>query len=34
MARARRWLGVYLDSPHAADPEAEEAYRRLSNAGR
>ena len=31
MARARRWLGVYLASPHAADAEAEEAYRRLAN---
>lgn len=29
-ARARRWLELYLTSPHQADPEAEEAYRRLS----
>jgi hypothetical protein len=30
MARARRWLGVYLEHPHAADPEAEDAFRRLA----
>jgi hypothetical protein len=30
MARARQWLGVYLQHPHGADPEAEEAYRRLA----
>ena len=29
-ARARKWIGEYLSRPHAADPEAEEAYRRFS----
>jgi hypothetical protein len=29
-ARARKWIGEYLSHPHAADPEAEEAFRRLS----
>ncbi|MEO8594387.1 MAG: hypothetical protein ABI759_13805 [Candidatus Solibacter sp.] len=28
-ARARRWLGIYLNHPHAPDPQAEDAYRRL-----
>jgi hypothetical protein len=32
-ARARRWLGIYLDHPHAPDPEAETAYRRLLTTG-
>jgi hypothetical protein len=32
-ARARRWLGYYLDHPHPPDPEAEEAYRRMLTAG-
>jgi hypothetical protein len=27
--RARRWLGIYLSHPHAADPQAESAYQRL-----
>lgn len=27
--RARRWLGIYLEHPHAADAEAEAAYQRL-----
>jgi hypothetical protein len=31
MARARQWLGAYLEHPHAADPEAEDAYQRLVN---
>jgi hypothetical protein len=30
MARARQWLGVYLQHPHRVDPQAEEAYRRLA----
>jgi len=30
--RARRWLGEYLDHPHAPDPEAEQAYREYVNA--
>jgi len=32
--RARRWLGTYLDHPHAADPEAEQAYRQYVGAGK
>jgi hypothetical protein len=28
-AHARRWLGIYLEHPHAADAEAEAAYQRL-----
>ena len=28
-ARARRWLGIYLEHPHTADPQAEAAYQRL-----
>jgi hypothetical protein len=32
--RARRWLGIYLDHPHAADPEAEQAYRQYVAAGK
>lgn len=32
-ARARRWLAIYLDHPHPADPEAEQAYREYVNAG-
>jgi hypothetical protein len=28
-ARARRWLGIYLEHPHAADAGAEAAYQRL-----
>ncbi len=27
--RALRWLGIYLDHPHAPDPDAESAYQRL-----
>jgi hypothetical protein len=34
MARARRWLGTYLEHAHAGDAEAAEAYRRLVNSGR
>jgi hypothetical protein len=33
-ARARRWLGEYLDHPHPADPEAEQAYRQYVSAGK
>jgi hypothetical protein len=33
MARARRWLGTYLGHAQAADPEAEDAYRRLASYG-
>ncbi len=29
-AKARQWLRVYLDSPHAPDPEAESAYVQLA----
>jgi hypothetical protein len=32
--RARRWLGEYLDHPHAPDPEAEQAYRQYVGAGK
>ena len=32
--RARRWLGMYLDHPHAPDPEAEQAYRQYVSAGK
>ena len=28
-SRARKWVGIYLDRPHAPDPEAEQAYQRL-----
>ena len=28
-ARARKWVGIYLEHPHPPDPEAEQAYRRL-----
>jgi hypothetical protein len=28
-ARARKWVGIYLEHPHGPDPEAEQAYRRL-----
>jgi hypothetical protein len=33
-SRARKWVGIYLEHPHAPDPEAEQAYQRLLNAGR
>jgi hypothetical protein len=33
-ARARRWLGIYLDHPHAPDPEAEKIFQRLVSSGR
>lgn len=29
--RARKWLGYYLSTAHAADPEAEQAYRQMLN---
>ena len=32
--RARRWLGIYLDHPHAADPEADAAYRQYVSGGK
>jgi hypothetical protein len=32
-ARARKWVGIYLEHPHAPDPEAEQAYQRLLNPG-
>jgi len=32
--RARRWLGIYLDHPHPADAEAEQAYREYVSAGK
>jgi len=28
-SRARKWVRVYLDHPHAPDPEAEQAYQQL-----
>ncbi len=31
LPRARKWLGYYLSTPHAPDPEAEQAYRQLLN---
>jgi hypothetical protein len=34
MARARRWLGIYLQRPHAPDAEAEDAFQRLAGPGR
>jgi hypothetical protein len=27
--RARKWIGIYLEHPHQADPEAEAAYRQM-----
>ena len=33
-ARARRWLGVYLQHIQGADPQAEEAYQRLAGSGK
>ena len=33
LARARKWIGVYLAGPHGPDPEAEEAYRKLAQMG-
>ena len=27
--RARKWIGIYLEHPHAPDPEAENAYRQM-----
>jgi hypothetical protein len=32
-SRARKWIGYYLENPHAPDPQAEDAYRRMLNAG-
>jgi hypothetical protein len=32
-SRARKWVGIYLERPHAPDPEAEQAYRQLLNTG-
>jgi hypothetical protein len=29
--RARKWVGVYLQHPHSPDPQAEEAWQRLSS---
>ena len=34
ISSARKWVGIYLEHPHAPDPEAEQAYRQLLNAGR
>jgi len=31
--RARKWIGFYLERPHAPDLQAEEAYRQMLNAG-
>jgi len=33
-ARARKWVGIYLEHSHAPDPEAEQAYQRLLSTGR
>jgi len=33
-SRARKWVGIYLEHPHPPDPEADQAYRQLLNAGR
>jgi hypothetical protein len=30
-SRARKWVGIYLEHPHAPDPEAEQAYQQLLN---
>jgi hypothetical protein len=32
-ARARKWVGVYLQHPHDPDPQAEEAWQRLAGMG-
>ncbi len=34
LARARRWIGVYLAHAHRPDPEAEQEYQRLVGLGR
>jgi len=31
--RARKWVGIYLQHPHAPDPQAEEAWQRLIGMG-
>jgi hypothetical protein len=33
-SRARKWVGIYLEHPHAPDPEAEQAYQQLINPAR
>jgi len=33
LPRARKWIGVYLAGPHGPDPEAEDAWRKLSGMG-
>jgi hypothetical protein len=33
LARARKWIGIYLAGPHGPDPEAEEAYQKLAAMG-
>jgi hypothetical protein len=33
-SRARKWVGIYLERPHPPDPEADQAYQQLLNAGR
>jgi hypothetical protein len=32
-SRARKWVGIYLQHPHAPDPQAEEAWQRLIGMG-
>jgi hypothetical protein len=32
-SRARKWIGEYLAHPHGPDPEAEQAYQQMINAG-
>jgi hypothetical protein len=32
--RARKWVGIYLEHPHAPDPQAEEAWQRLNGTGK
>ena len=34
LSRARKWVGIYLEHTHGPDPEAEQFYRQLLNAGR
>jgi hypothetical protein len=33
-ARARKWLGAYLDRPHDPDPQADQAWQRLIGMGK
>ena len=31
LSKARKWVGIYLEHPHAPDADAEQAYQRLMN---